>query len=219
MIVKRLSSLNLHDGRSPRRWGCRHESRPTTLPRFELGFRGDVDGLAPRTAVAKVAEVSASPATPMLRQAAVRAKLNLAMSASSLSSGADRHAALCANKRFGSGPESRVSSALFALGLRYFRDRPVHLDGFRVRPDFVFPRRKVAVFVDGCFWHACPDHCRPGKARAEFWRTKLARTVERDQRATALLEAAGWRVVRAWEHEDPESVAQKVFDAVRGGTR
>jgi DNA mismatch endonuclease (patch repair protein) len=137
------------------------------------------------------------------------------MSASLPSFGADRHAALSANKRFGTAPERRVSAALFALGLRYFRDRPVQLAGFTVRPDFVFPRRKVAVFVDGCFWHACPDHCRPGKARAEFWATKLARNVERDKQATSVLEAAGWRVIRAWEHEDPESVARKVLHAIR----
>lgn len=137
-------------------------------------------------------------------------------SIASPSSGADRHAALSANKRFGTRPERRVSTALFALGLRYFRDRPVQLGGFTVRPDFVFPRRKVAVFIDGCFWHACPDHCRPGKARAEFWTTKLAKTVERDEQVTSVLEAAGWHVIRAWEHEDPESVAQNVFDAVRG---
>jgi DNA mismatch endonuclease (patch repair protein) len=109
-----------------------------------------------------------------------------------------------------------MSAALFARGLRYFRDRPVQLGDFKVRPDFVFPRRKVAVFVDGCFWHACPDHCRPGKARADFWAAKLARTVERDALATSMLEAAGWRVIRAWEHDDPESVARQVCDAVRG---
>lgn len=70
-----------------------------------------------------------------------------------------------------------------------------------VRPDFVFRAQKVAVFVDGCFWHGCPIHGAKPKANAEFWEKKLAGNVLRDQRATKALEAGGWVVVRVWEHE------------------
>ncbi len=75
-------------------------------------------------------------------------------------------------------------------------DRPL-----RVRPDFVFRGRRVALFVDGCFWHACPLHgSRPG-GHAAFWRSKLRNNVARDRRVNAGLRRAGWKVVRVWEHE------------------
>jgi len=70
-----------------------------------------------------------------------------------------------------------------------------------VRPDFVFRAQKLAVFVDGCFWHRCPLHGAKPAANAEFWEKKLTGNVLRDQRATRALEAAGWKVVRVWEHE------------------
>jgi DNA mismatch endonuclease (patch repair protein) len=69
------------------------------------------------------------------------------------------------------------------------------------RPDLVVVDHQLAIFIDGCFWHGCPDHyVRPG-SREEFWATRLRQNVERDQRQTLNLEAAGWTVVRAWEHE------------------
>jgi DNA mismatch endonuclease (patch repair protein) len=70
-----------------------------------------------------------------------------------------------------------------------------------VRPDFVFPRLKLAVFVDGCFWHACPGHCRMPAGNRAFWRAKLARNQARDRLVTRTLRRAGWRVLRIWEHE------------------
>ena len=75
------------------------------------------------------------------------------------------------------------------------------LAAFRVRPDFVFRRGKVAVFVDGCFWHACPVHGTRPKQNAGFWREKLARNVARDRLVSRSLHARGWRVMRIWEHE------------------
>ena len=72
---------------------------------------------------------------------------------------------------------------------------------FRVRPDFVFPKQKLAVFVDGCFWHACPIHATQPKQNAKFWREKLARNRARDRLVTRTLRARGWRVMRIWEHE------------------
>jgi len=70
-----------------------------------------------------------------------------------------------------------------------------------VRPDFVFPRLKLAVFVDGCFWHACPQHATKPQGNASFWRKKLAGNRRRDALVTRRLRRAGWRVLRIWEHE------------------
>ena len=72
---------------------------------------------------------------------------------------------------------------------------------FRVRPDFVFPKLRLAVFVDGCFWHACPHHATQPRNHAVFWRKKLAANRARDRRVNRALRAAGWRVLRIWEHE------------------
>lgn len=69
-----------------------------------------------------------------------------------------------------------------------------------VRPDFVFRREKVAVFVDGCFWHRCPLHCQMPENNREFWEQKLSRNVERDRLVDRELRKAGWRVWRVWEH-------------------
>jgi len=72
---------------------------------------------------------------------------------------------------------------------------------FKVRPDFVFRSRKLAVFVDGCFWHGCPSHGRLPKQNTEFWRAKIRLNRERDRLVTRTLRAAGWKVVRIWEHD------------------
>jgi DNA mismatch endonuclease (patch repair protein) len=74
------------------------------------------------------------------------------------------------------------------------------LKPFRVKPDFVFPRLKTAVFVDGCFWHGCPVHGTQPKQNAKFWREKIARNRARDRLVTRALRARGWRVLRVWEH-------------------
>ena len=71
----------------------------------------------------------------------------------------------------------------------------------RVRPDFIFRAARVALFVDGCFWHACPEHGSRPRGNAAFWRGKLRANVERDRRVNAALRRAGWRVVRIWEHD------------------
>lgn len=71
---------------------------------------------------------------------------------------------------------------------------------FKVRPDFVFRRERVAIFVDGCFWHGCPQHATQPKSNAAFWRRKLTANRERDRRVNRVLRNAGWRVLRIWEH-------------------
>ena len=69
------------------------------------------------------------------------------------------------------------------------------------KPDFVFPKLKLAVFVDGCFWHGCPLHATQPKSNSAFWDTKLARNRARDRFVTCALRAQGWKVLRIWEHE------------------
>jgi DNA mismatch endonuclease (patch repair protein) len=78
----------------------------------------------------------------------------------------------------------------------------------------VFTRTKVAVFVDGCFWHGCPEHGTLPKSNADWWATKLARNVERDADTDRLLADAGWTVIRVWEHEDPQDAGNRVRRAV-----
>ena len=87
--------------------------------------------------------------------------------------------------------------------------------GLRVRPDVVFTRRRVAVFVDGCFWHGCSDHQRVPRRNRDYWVPKLRANVERDRRVDAALEAAGWRVVRIWEHDTPDAAAERIAALVR----
>jgi DNA mismatch endonuclease (patch repair protein) len=84
------------------------------------------------------------------------------------------------------------------------------------KPDFVFRKQKVAVFVDGCFWHRCRWHCRMPKSRREFWAPKISRNAERDRNVNRLLRRQGWRVVRIWEHalNNPTRVAARVQAAL-----
>jgi len=89
--------------------------------------------------------------------------------------------------------------------------------GRSVRPDVVFTRSRVAVFVDGCFWHRCPVHATHPRANAAFWKEKFRRNVERDRADDAALSAAGWSVVRVWEHEDPQTAAGRVEALHRAG--
>lgn len=115
-----------------------------------------------------------------------------------------------ANRRSNTKPEVALRSALHRLGYRYRKDHSLDLpNGVRVRPDIVFTRRKIAVFVDGCFWHVCPEHGREPTRNEWYWSPKLRRNVERDRRANEALTEAGWKVVRIWEHEPlPEAVTR-----------
>ncbi|MGW1756620.1 very short patch repair endonuclease [Streptomyces mirabilis] len=109
--------------------------------------------------------------------------------------------------------ELAVRRMLHAAGLRYRVEYPV--PGMaRRRIDVAFTRAKVAVLIDGCFWHGCPDHATQPKANAEWWRTKLDRNMARDRETTEHLTAQGWMVLRFWEHETPEEVAVRVRAAV-----
>lgn len=99
-------------------------------------------------------------------------------------------------------PEIMLRRALHALGLRYRVDYRLPVG----RPDVVFSTAKVAVFIDGCQWHGCPEHYVRPRTRTEFWDAKLAENVERDRRQTRELAALGWRALRFWEHEVAENL-------------
>lgn len=111
-------------------------------------------------------------------------------------------------------PEKLIRSILFRRGLRYRIDSPV-LPGTRRRADIVFPKARVAVFVDGCFWHGCPEHGTWPKASAEWWKQKIESNQHRDRDTTARLEAAGWRVIRIWEHDEPAQAADLIATIVK----
>ena len=119
------------------------------------------------------------------------------------------------NLRRDTMPEIALRRALHARGLRFRKDLPIRTPQRLVRPDIVFTRARVAVFVDGCFWHCCPEHGNTPRANAGYWQPKLARNVARDRAVDTALAAAGWLVVRAWEHEQPEAVAVSVEATVR----
>jgi len=106
-------------------------------------------------------------------------------------------------------PELRLRRVLHSQGLRYRANRRP-LAALRCRPDIVFGPARVAVFVDGCFWHGCPAHASWPKSNGEWWRQKIQRTRDRDAETTRELLASGWLVMRVWEHEDPVAAADTV---------
>ena len=125
-----------------------------------------------------------------------------------------RAANMRGNRRSDTKPELALRAALHARGYRYRKDFRLDLLQRRVRPDIAFTRRKVAVFIDGCFWHACPDHGGKPKNNDWYWSPKLAKNVERDRAADAALAQAGWTVVRLWEHVPLDDAVTAVVDAV-----
>jgi len=116
-------------------------------------------------------------------------------------------------RRTGTAPETALRRELHRRGRRYFVDR-APLPGLRRRADLVFPRHRVAVYVDGCFWHCCPEHATYPRNNAQWWAEKLAGNVARDRDTDARLGAAGWTVVRVWEHEDAAEAADRVQAAL-----
>lgn len=127
-------------------------------------------------------------------------------------------AVMLGNRSRDTRPELAVRRLLHASGLRYrVAFRPV--SGLRRTADIVFTRQRIAVFIDGCYWHACPLHGTSAKSNPEYWSTKLARNVARDGDTNAKLTAAGWTVLRFWEHEDPAEVASTIEEAVRAHRR
>ena len=120
--------------------------------------------------------------------------------------------------RSSTGPEILIRRELHRRGLR-FRVNHRQLPG---RPDIAFTAARIAVFVDGCFWHSCPDHGIFPKNNRDWWQEKLARNVERDREKDTQLEKMGWTVVHVWEHEPPSAAAdtiEQLWSSARGRRR
>lgn len=120
-----------------------------------------------------------------------------------------------ANKRRDTSVELAVRRRLHRAGLRYRVDYAADPTNRRRRVDIAFTKARLAIFIDGCFWHGCPEHYVQPKANVEYWRPKIARNVERDRQSVERLEDAGWTVLRFWEHEDPDAVAATIAATVR----
>jgi DNA mismatch endonuclease (patch repair protein) len=117
-------------------------------------------------------------------------------------------------RREGTRPEAALRRALHGRGLRFRLHRKL-LPHLRRTADIVFGPSRVAVFVDGCFWHGCPEHYVPPRSNAGYWNPKIERNRERDRETARLLSDAGWLVVRVWEHDDVDTAAESIAKAVR----
>lgn len=111
-------------------------------------------------------------------------------------------------------PELAIRSRVHRSGFRYrVHERP--LKGLRRTADMVFRSVKVAVFVDGCFWHGCPTHATQPKTNARYWAEKIETNQQRDHQTDQLLQKSGWTVLRFWEHESPETAAETIVKVVQ----
>lgn len=122
---------------------------------------------------------------------------------------------MAGNRSRDTGPERKLRSAVHRMGLRFRVNQLILVSDHRVRPDLVFGPSRVAVFVDGCFWHRCPQHGNSPVKNVDYWEPKLDKNVKRDEANRDALEADGWVVMRFWEHEDPERSAQMIKDTVK----
>jgi DNA mismatch endonuclease (patch repair protein) len=137
-------------------------------------------------------------------------------SASALKTTAQTSARMSRQARRDTKPELELRRRLHRLGYRYRVNHP--LPGLpRRRADLSFTARRVAVFVDGCFWHGCPEHGTSPRNNGAWWAEKLQRNIERDQETNGVLERSGWLVVRIWEHENPDDAVRVVVEALTNG--
>ena len=171
-----------------------------------------------RTRERYVGEVNGASRTANLKQAWVMARAaglvrdEVLPEGSQASSTAVR-AVMTANRGRDTKPELLIRSVLYHQGLRYrINVRP--LPDLRRTADIVFRKARVAVFVDGCYWHGCPDHYRPAMKHSRFWQDKIQGNQARDAETNRILRDEGWTVVRVWEHEDPNEAAKKVVVAL-----
>lgn len=125
---------------------------------------------------------------------------------------------MVANKRRDTKPELALRSILHSRGLR-FRVDCSPMRGVRSRADLVFTKAKIAVFVDGCFWHGCSEHFIMPKTNSEYWSAKIGGNTARDNAVNQTLTEAGWTVMRVWEHEDANAAADRIEAAWKQATR
>ncbi len=126
---------------------------------------------------------------------------------------------MTANRRRDTRPELAIRSLLHRAGLLFRVDHRIGTGRSAPRPDIVFTKQRIAVCIDGCFWHHCPEHATMPKSNRALWESKLRRNIERDRENNAALEAMGWTVLRFWEHEAPEDVVAAVIVTVRTSRR
>ena len=120
-----------------------------------------------------------------------------------------------ANRGKDTTPEVSLRRELHRRGLRFRKNLRLDLaPGQRVRPDIVFPAARLAIFVDGCYWHGCSEHRSIPASNTEFWRAKIEATRQRDVAHDEWLRAAGWTVLRFWEHESLDSAVQQITEAL-----
>lgn len=119
-------------------------------------------------------------------------------------------------RRSNTKPEVAIRSALHKLGYRFRKDHylRVSVSGVRARPDIVFTKSRVAIFIDGCFWHLCPIHGRIPSSNPSYWVPKLEGNAQRDRVTTSALQEAGWTVLRFWELEPTEAVIQQIVQTL-----
>lgn len=127
---------------------------------------------------------------------------------------AGRSRNMAAIRRRDTKPEVRLRSQLHRRGLRFRKDHPVRVNGRIVRPDVAFTKRRLAIFIDGCFWHSCPEHGRKPGVNQRYWSPKLEGNARRDREQTQALQENGWTVLRFWEHEDIEAVVEQICSAL-----
>jgi DNA mismatch endonuclease (patch repair protein) len=133
-------------------------------------------------------------------------------------SSADARTRMKANRGRDTAPEMALRRELHRRGYRFRVDR-APVSSLRCRADLIFSRDRLAVFVDGCFWHGCPEHLSWPKANRDWWRTKISATIARDRRNDAVLRAAGWAVIRIWEHDSVQLAADLVVSALEDRRR
>ncbi len=123
---------------------------------------------------------------------------------------ANASAVMRGNRKVDTRPEVALRSAFHAAGLRFRKNYTIVTRVRSVRVDVAFPRFRLAVFLDGCFWHCCPDHGNTPRANPGYWPAKLRRNVERDHATDLSLAEAGWTVIRVWEHESVAEAVERV---------
>lgn len=122
------------------------------------------------------------------------------------------------NRSRDTSPELSVRRLIHGAGYRY-RIHAYPERSIRRRADLVFSRRRLAVFIDGCFWHSCPDHFVAPKSHVEYWSVKIERNRQRDLDTTAKLGTAGWKVLRFWEHEEPRRIVSSIIKEIKRADR